>query len=142
MRIVNRPRAAFALAELDHLTDPGTEAYHHASYSLVLKLSDRLPSNFTVDWLFRGSALGIDMRRGPNMRHATMILLPLFLLAGCGDEREASLPKPRPRQTTKVGLSKVAEPSLPEARRGFVVKPVQRLPAEKAAPEPPPNVFR
>jgi len=52
------------------------------------------------------------------------------------------LPKPGPGQIAKGGLSKVTEPSLTEARRGFVVKPVQRLPAEKAAPEPPPNVFR
>jgi pimeloyl-ACP methyl ester carboxylesterase len=76
------------------------------------------------------------------MRHATSILLPLLLLAGCGDEREASWPKPGPGQIAKGGLSKVTEPSLTEARRGFAVKPVQRLPAEKAAPEPPPNVFR
>jgi hypothetical protein len=76
------------------------------------------------------------------MRHATSILLPLLLLAGCGDEREASWPKPGSGQIAKGGLSKVTEPSLTEARRGFVVKPVQRLPAGKAAPEPPPNVFR
>jgi len=51
-----------------------------------------------------------------------LILLPLLLLVGCGDEQEVSSPQRGPGQIAKVGLGEVTGPSLPEARRGFVVK--------------------
>jgi pimeloyl-ACP methyl ester carboxylesterase len=71
------------------------------------------------------------------MRGIPSILLIVPMLAGCSDQEG-----PAQGGAPGAGPAAAEQPSLVEARRGFVTRPAPNQPAGKPAPEPPPAVFR